>query len=68
MFSNSLYRLIVFTIFSLGLLFSNQTVVAQLNINNSLLEGQKKLVNREYTEAIKRFNDVIRIKPDQHLA
>ncbi len=44
------------------------TSFAQLDINHSLQEGRRNLANGDYVEAIRRLNDVIKIRPDQHLA
>jgi tetratricopeptide (TPR) repeat protein len=49
---------------ALSLVFLSLSLSAQINVRNYSIRGRQHLMNNEYTEAIRLFNQIIYYKPD----
>ncbi|MCK5463203.1 MAG: tetratricopeptide repeat protein, partial [Bacteroidales bacterium] len=58
-----IYRVKVL-IAALSLVFISLSISAQINVRNYSIRGRQHLMNSEYTQAIRLFNQIIYYKPD----
>lgn len=61
------YIIQIFTT-ALFLTYLANSSFAQLDINYYLNKSRQNIIDGEYVEAIKRLNEVIKVRPDQHIA
>jgi len=60
---NQMRALLIFLVLGFTLSISSVQLKAQLNTNNIFDKGRNAIYFDDYTEAITKFNDIIRVKP-----